>query len=170
MTKISIICACSKNGVIGKDNTMPWRLADDLKNFKKITTNHHVIMGRKTYESIGKPLPNRTNIILTRQKDFKTAYPEVKIFHQKEEILDFVKQTQEVFVIGGGEIYSLFLEEATQMYLTHINTEIEGGDAFFPLFEQEQLFAKNWQIKEQTFFEKSDKNEFDFVVIHWEKG
>jgi dihydrofolate reductase len=167
--KISLICAFSENGVIGKNNTMPWRLGDDLKNFKQITSNHCVIMGRKTYQSIGKALPHRTNIILTHQKDFQAK--DTNIFHTKQDALAFAKSISEteIFIIGGAEIYTLFLEDANMLYLSHIHTNITDGDAFFPIFEEKKLLENNWQIKKSVSFEKSEKNDFDFTFKIWKK-
>lgn len=167
---ISLICAFSENGVIGKNNTMPWRLGDDLKNFKQITSNHCVIMGRKTYQSIGKALPNRINIILTHQKDFLAD--DAIVVHTKQDALIFAQKSlpnKEIFIIGGAEIYTLFLEEANMLYLSHIHTTIDNGDAFFPIFEENKLLAKKWQIKKSVSFGKSDKNDFDFTFKIWEK-
>ncbi len=167
--KTSLICAFSENGVIGKNNTMPWRLGDDLKNFKQITSNHCVLMGRKTYQSIGKALPNRTNIILTHQKDFEAQ--DANVFHTKQDALTFATSMleTEIFIIGGAEIYALFLEDADVLYLSHIHTNIADGDAFFPIFEEKKLLENNWQIKKSVFFEKSEKNDFDFTFNVWEK-
>ncbi len=167
--KISLICAFSENGVIGKNNTMPWRLADDLKNFKQLTNNHCIVMGRKTYESIGKLLPNRTNIILTTQKDFSVAG--AVVLHTKTEVLNFAQEMQEteLFIIGGAEIYTLFLPQAQCLYLSHIHTHIAKGDTFFPIFEEEMLLEGNWVIKNTIYFEKSERNDFDFTFKEWGK-
>jgi dihydrofolate reductase len=126
---ISIIAAVSNNNVIGKDNKLPWHLPGDLKRFKELTTGHTIIMGRKTFESIGRPLPSRRNIVVTRNKDYKADG--VEIIHSIKEALDLVKNEDEVFIIGGEEIYKLALPMANKIYLTRINKEYDG-DAFFP--------------------------------------
>ncbi len=139
---ISIVVAISENNVIGKDNTLPWRLSSDLQRFKEITSGHPVILGRKTYESIPKkfrPLPNRTNIILTRNMDFIIGdTPEIKIRHSLEKAIETGKELGgEVFVIGGSQIYEEAITRGlvNKIYLTRVHTEIEGDTnnlTFFP--------------------------------------
>lgn len=123
---ISLIVAMDKNGLIGRDNQLPWNLPSDLKYFKEVTSGGIVVMGRKTYESIGRPLPNRDNIILTRDRDYKADG--CIVVHGVEEINH---QDKEVFVIGGNEIFKLFLDQASKLYITHIEHEFEG-DTYFP--------------------------------------
>ncbi|MEO1434782.1 MAG: dihydrofolate reductase, partial [Bacteroidota bacterium] len=129
--KISIIVAQTENRVIGKDNDIPWYLPADLKYFKKVTTGHHIIMGRKCYESIGRPLPNRANVILTRRMDFHAEG--CIVTHSLEEALDIARRNEETeaFIIGGGEIYNLAMPLVDQIYLTQVHTELEG-DIYFP--------------------------------------
>ncbi len=129
---IKIIAACSKNRVIGKGNKLIWKVPGDLKRFKEMTTGHIVVMGRKTFESIGKPLPNRGNVILTRNHDFKVEGCEIS--HSIEEIMKFYGSN--MFVIGGAEIYKEFLPYADIIELTYIYKEFEG-DAYFPEFSNE---------------------------------
>lgn len=123
---ISIISACSRNRVIGIDNNLPWNLSEDLKRFKKITTGKKVVMGRKTFESIGRPLPNRTNIILTRDKNYKAegvlVYNDINCIFADHD--DFI-------VIGGSEIYNLFINRSDIIELTLIDKDFEG-DSYFP--------------------------------------
>ena len=128
---ISIIAAVSDNNVIGKNNKLPWHLPEDLKRFKEVTSGHTVIMGRKTYESIGRPLPNRVNIVITRNKDFKPKG--VKVVHSIEEALSLASEAgeTETFIIGGAEIYKQALPLANKIYLTRINKNYKG-DAYFP--------------------------------------
>lgn len=123
---ITLIAACSNNRVIGSNNTLPWRLPEDLKRFKSLTIGKNVLMGRKTYESIGKPLPNRTNIILTRDTSFKTNG--VLVYNNLEQVLPIFR---DIVVIGGGEIYKQCINKADVIELTLIDKEFEG-DAFFP--------------------------------------
>jgi len=129
--KISLIAAFTKEKVIGKDGQIPWTLKEDLKHFKNITEGHSVVMGRKTYESISKPLPNRLNIVMTRMpKKLK----EVKEVTNKERALEIASTfSDEIFIIGGEKIYEEFLPLASKMYLTQIDIKVEG-DAFFPKY------------------------------------
>ena len=133
--RVSIICAASANGVIGVENKLPWKLPADLKRFKALTTGHAVLMGRKTYKSIGKPLPNRDNIVITRQKDYKA--PGCHVVYSMEEALDKAGQlgrkTQEIFVIGGEKIFQQALPYANKIYLTRIDRDFEGDAHLFPL-------------------------------------
>ena len=117
----------SKNRVIGKDNDMPWHLSDDLKNFKKVTMGSTIIMGRLTYESIGKPLPKRKNIVLSR----KLKDPNLLVFDNLDNALSTLKDEREIFIIGGEDIYCQTVNRANKIYLTTINEELEG-DKYFP--------------------------------------
>lgn len=132
---IYCIAAISKNKQIGLNNQLPWHIPEDLKHFKRLTTGKTVIMGRKTYESIGKPLPNRHNVILTHQKDFKVD-PSVTVLHSLDEALSLCHQLNDVFVIGGGQLYKAFLPYADKLYLTLVDLIIKG-DTAFPSFEQD---------------------------------
>jgi dihydrofolate reductase len=131
-----MIAAISENRVLGKDNKLPWNVPDDTKHFREITSGHTVIMGRKTYQSIGHALPNRTNIVITRDPSF-TA-PDAIVAHSIEEALDEAKkhETSEIFIIGGGEIYNLGMKYADKLYLTIIDGTFEG-DAFFPEYKDQ---------------------------------
>ena len=151
---ISIIVAMTNNRVIGKDNDMPWHLSDDLKNFKKLTLGKTVIMGRLTYDSIGKPLPNRRNIVLSRSlKDKK-----VNVLSNVEEALEVTSAEEEVFIIGGQDIYSQTIRKATKLYITMIDSEIEG-DKFFP-----NIDFSDWKIIDSLSYSKSECNSHDFTV------
>ncbi len=125
---ISLIVAASRNGVIGVDGDLPWRLPDDLKRFKALTTGKPVIMGRKTWDSIGRPLPNRQNIVITRNPAFEAEGCD--IVATPEQAIAAAGDSEELMIIGGGTIYSIFLDKATRIYLTRVHTEIEG-DTFF---------------------------------------
>lgn len=129
--KISIIVAIAKNRAIGKDNKLLWHIPNDLRRFKEITTGHTVIMGRKTHESIGKPLPNRTNIIITRNNDYKADG--CIICKSLEDAIKFSKERQEseAFIIGGGEIYNQAINLADKLYLTLVEGDFEA-DTYFP--------------------------------------
>lgn len=127
---ISLIVAYARNQVIGKDGVMPWHLPADLKNVKELTTGKTIVMGRKTFESIGKPLPNRRNVVLTRSRDF---HPEgVDVVHTKEDVLAL----GDVIIFGGSEIYRQFLDVVDRLYITEIDLETEG-DTFFPEWDRE---------------------------------
>lgn len=154
---ISIIAALAQSGAIGKDNKLLWKLSADMRLFKSLTTGHHVIMGRKTFDSMGsKPLPNRVNIVVTRQLDYEAEG--CITCNSLAEAIDIAEQAEdtEAFIIGGAEIYSLGLYMADTMYLTHVHTNKEG-DAYFPTFDLDI-----WEIAEKTFYSKDEKNEFDF--------
>jgi dihydrofolate reductase len=130
--QINIIVAIGKNLVIGRENKLIWRISDDLKRFKNLTTGHPIIMGRKTFESIGKPLPNRTNIIVTRNKDFIIEGC-LSCNSLEEAIQKAYEFNSQIFIIGGQEIYKQALEVADRLYITLIDAE-EKGDAFFPSY------------------------------------
>lgn len=157
---VSIIVAVAKNGVIGKDNQLIWRLSDDLKNFRKLTTGHAVIMGRKTYDSIGKPLPNRVNIVISRQKDLEIEGCVIaNSFENALEKAQKLSEKEEVFIIGGENIYNQALSIADKLYYTVVNVIIEG-DAFFPKLDKNQ-----WNVINRTQFSANEKNEYNFEVI-----
>lgn len=123
---ISIIAAVAKNGTIGYENTLPWRQADDLERFRNLTTGHTVLMGRKTFESIGRPLPMRHNVVLTRQN---VQIPGVQVIHSLQEMME--AEGEEMFVIGGSNVYEQTIGQADRLYITEIQADIEG-DAKFP--------------------------------------
>ncbi|SHE81924.1 dihydrofolate reductase [Seinonella peptonophila] len=125
---ISFIVAYDKNRVIGKGNKLPWHLPSDLTFFKKVTTGHTIVMGRHTYESIGHALPNRRNIVFSRNADFHPD--DAEVMNEKEEILQIAEQ-EEVFIIGGAQLFHLFLPDVVNLYITKIDAEFEG-DTFFP--------------------------------------
>lgn len=128
--RLSMIVAMSKNRVIGRDNQLPWHLPADLKHFKAVTMRKPIVMGRKTFESIGRPLPGRPNIVLTRDRDWTAK--DVSVFSSIEDALQNLGDHEEVMIIGGAQIYSALLSRADRLYLTEIDTLVDGGDAFFP--------------------------------------
>ena len=150
---LSIIVAMSKNRVIGKDNKMPWHLSNDLKNFKKITIGKTIVMGRLTYDSIGKPLPERKNIVLSRNLIDSNVF----IFDNFEEVLNFTKNEDEVFIIGGQDIYSQTIDKVNKLYLTTIDANIEG-DKYFP-----EIDISKWKKIRSENFSKDQNNTHDFV-------
>jgi len=140
--KLSLIAALAKNHVIGHDNQLPWHLPEDLKHFKKTTLGKPVIMGRKTFESIGRPLPGRRNLVLTRSTSWSEVHADLETFSSLEDALKALRNTPEppveVFVIGGGEIYRQALPLAHRMVLTRVEMEIEG-DTTFPTWSSEEF-------------------------------
>jgi dihydrofolate reductase len=132
---ISLIVAMAQNGVIGRDNTLPWRLPEDLKRFKEFTLGKPILMGRKTFEAIGRPLPGRANLVLTRDRDWRA--PGVIPVHSVEEALLQTRTCDELVAIGGAEIYRLLLPMARRIYLTHVHADIPG-DTYFPAFDPGQ--------------------------------
>lgn len=160
---ISCIVAVAKNLVIGKDNDIPWYLPADLKYFKKTTTGHPIIMGRNCYISIGKPLPNRTNIILTRDPFFISS--NCLVARNIIEALEMAHQTgaQECFIIGGGQIYNQTKELWDKLYLTEVDLEVEG-DVFFP-----EINLEEWLLVSEENHQADDKNEFNYAFKVFEK-
>lgn len=156
---ISIIVACSENNVIGKDNGLIWRLSNDLKRFKALTTGHAIVMGRKTFESIGRPLPNRRNIILSKNLE---AMDGCEIMRSADVVLEFAKSTdEELFIIGGGQVYEQFLPFADKLYLTLVHTVAEG-DTFFPALNRDE-----WTEVARESFKADEKNEFDYEFVDY---
>ena len=135
MSKISIIVAMSQNFVIGLNNQLPWHISEDLQNFKKITLNHCVIMGRKTYDSIGKPLKDRRNIVISRNNSL--LIDGVDVVNSLDKAISMVEDSSEIFIIGGEQIYTISLPLATHLYVTKVNGDYKG-DAFFPDFIQNE--------------------------------
>ena len=155
---ISLIVAFSKNRAIGLDNKMLWRLSDDFKNYKKITMGHCLIMGRKTFESIGKPLPGRTSIIITRNKSYQ-APERVHITHSLDEAINLAKTLgdEECFINGGGEIYKQSLDLIDKVYLTRVDCEIKHADAFFP-----EIDFSSWSKIGGFDFSADEKNDHNW--------
>jgi dihydrofolate reductase len=147
--KVTIVSAMSKDKVIGRDNTLPWHLPQDLKRFKSLTLNQVVVMGRKTYESLGKSLPNRLNIILTKDTKWKDIKGDnTYVYYSVEEVLERFK-TRDLFIIGGSEIYKAFMDYADKMEITLIEKDIEG-DTFFP------EITEKWEIENKETHENED--------------
>ncbi|MGB7815973.1 MAG: dihydrofolate reductase [Methylotenera sp.] len=141
MKALSVIVAFAKNNVIGNNNTLPWHLPEDLKRFKALTMGHHIIMGRKTHESLGRLLPGRTTVIVTRNKAYKVEG--ALIANSLESAIALCKNDTEPFLIGGAELYKVGLEYATKLYITQVHAEF-AGDAFF-----EDINSTHWQLSEK---------------------
>jgi dihydrofolate reductase len=155
---VSAIVATDKNNVIGKNNDIPWYLSADLKYFKKTTLNHHIIMGRKSYESIGRPLPKRTNIIVTRNPFFIVS--NCIVVNSIQEALQIAVDNgeTEAFIIGGGEIYKQSMHLWDRIYLTAVDLEVEGGEVFFP-----ELSEEDWQLISEEHHAADEKNDHDYT-------
>lgn len=160
---ISLIAAIGKNNELGKGNTLLWHLPADMKHFKQITTLHPVIMGRKTFESIGKPLPNRRNIVITRNVNYKRD--DVELAYSLNEALDlFPDQNEEIFIIGGAELYKQTMPIADKLYITHIDAEDKKADAFFP-----EIIPIVWNEISHTEHEIDEKNPLNYTFSTYEK-
>lgn len=159
---ISIVVAVAENQVIGKDNRLLWRLSNDMKFFKNLTMGGVLVMGRKTFESIGKALPGRINIVITRQKDWKSE--QVTVVEDIDMALKKAgAERKEIFIIGGGEIYHQTIEIADRIYLTRVHTNIEG-DTFFP-----KLNESIWELKDRQDYPADEKNEYNHSIEVWER-
>lgn len=159
---LSIIVAKSRNNAIGKDNKLLWHIKDDLKRFKQLTTSHTIIMGRKTFESLGKVLPNRLHIVLTRDENYKVDDENVKIIHDISEIENLVNDDKEHFVIGGAQIYFLLISKCKKLYITQIDKDFTG-DSYFP-----KINENDWKIIERQKGPK-DENDFEYEYITYER-
>lgn len=166
--KISLIAAVAQNGVIGRDNDMPWHLPDDFAFFKQKTSHHAIIMGRKSLEALGKPLRNRTSIVITRNQDFTAEG--VTIVHTLNEAITEAKkvdeqlyQSNEIFVIGGAEIYKIAIPMATTLYLTEIHQTYEG-DTYFPQFDKSE-----WQEISRQPHPTDERHDASFDFVEYER-
>ena len=156
---ISLIVAASRNNIIGSGGDLPWHLPDDLKNFKRLTTGKPIIMGRKTHESIGRPLPDRHNIVLTRDEGYVAEGCEV--VNTVEDAINLAAEADEVMVIGGGQVYAAFLPVARRIYLTRVHAEFDG-DTEFPVLDDSE-----WQLvsTESHSADAQHLYAFDFMVF-----
>ena len=159
--KITLVAAIASNNVIGKENSLPWNIPEDLKRFKQMTSGHTILMGRKTFDSIGRPLPNRQNIVMTKDKKFQQEG--IQVINDFDEALELIKKSNEdVFIIGGSKIYELFEPVANSLAITRILKDFEG-DAFFP-----DINWDLWQIeKEENFFD--EKSNIECKLIEYSK-
>lgn len=158
---VSLIAAVSRNNIIGKGNALPWDLPADLQHFREVTAGHTVIMGRKTFESIGRPLPKRRNIVITRQADYKPGG--VEVMASVDDVLAAVPAGEEAFVIGGGEIFKMVLPRADRVYLTRVEVEVEG-DAFFP-----ELPLEEWRETSRREGVVDGKNALPHTFLVYER-
>jgi len=162
---INSIVACSRDNTNGSENQIPWYLPADLKYFKKITSGHIVIMGRKTYESIGRALPRRINIVVSKNKDFK-AEEGVLVFSSFLDAIDYAQRelNREIFIIGGGEIYRQALAVSQKIYYTEVDTEILDATVFFP-----ELAENEWKLISEEKHEKDEQNPYNYNFKIYER-
>ncbi len=160
MSKLSLIVAMAKNRTIGINNTLPWRCPEDLKHFKALTMGHHMIMGRKTFDSIGKPLPGRTTVVVTRNNDLEVDG--CLVAHSLKEAIAMCAQDAETFIVGGAELYRQSISLADTMYVTEIQQDV-AGDAHFPEFDKSVWKETSREMRQQ---ETPQPLEFHFVTYH----
>lgn len=156
-----MIAAAAENLALGKNNELLWHLPDDFKRFKQLTTNHHIIMGRKTFESFPKPLPNRTHIIITRQKNYTAEG--CLVAQNLSDALALVPKNEDGFIIGGGEIYTLAMPFADRIELTKVHADFDA-DAFFPAID-----LKEWQLISSEYHPKDEKHNLDFTYETYDR-
>ncbi len=160
---LSIVVAKAKNNIIGKDNKLVWHLPADLKHFKELTTGHKIIMGRKTFESLGRVLPNRKHIIFSQNPDFKVKDENVEVVHSLLQIQELIEGEEEAFVIGGAMIYNFLMPYVKKMYVTQIDQEFDG-DAFFPVISE-----NTWKEISKEKGIKDEENNLDYEFITYER-
>ena len=162
INNLTMIVAAGENNEIGKNNDLIWHLRDDLKRFKALTSGHHIIMGRKTFESFPKPLPNRTHIVISRQSDYKV--PEgVIVVNNIEAAIALAKNDAQPFIIGGGEIYKLAMPYASKLELTRVHSNFDA-DTFFP-----EIDLSVWKETANTFHTKDENHDFEFSFVTYER-
>ena len=160
---LSIVVSKAKNNIIGKDNRVLWTLPEDLKHFKELTDGHAMIMGRKTFESLGKVLPNRKHIVFSQNPDFKVNDENVEVVHSLLQIQDLIEGKEEAFVIGGATIYNFLMNYVKKMYVTEIDEEFEG-DAFFP-----RINTEIWEEISRKKGMKDEQNNLDYDFVTYER-
>ena len=158
---VSIIVAMAENGVIGRDMDLPWHISADLKRFKALTMGHHIVMGRKTFESIGRLLPGRTTVIVTRQSDYQVDG--AVIVNSLEAAQAAATDDSELFIIGGGQIYEIALPLADRLHVTRVHTEVDG-DTSFPAIDWDQ-----WELVSAERHGADEKNDYDFTFESYQR-
>lgn len=159
---LTLIAAASENNALGKNNDLVWHLPDDFKRFKALTSGHYIIMGRKTFESFPKPLPNRTHVIITRQKDYDVPEGCI-VVNSLSKAIEVCPENEEVFIIGGGQIYKQSIEIADKIELTRVHTTVEA-DAFFP-----EIDEAIWEVIQSEYHPKDEKHPYDFTYLTYVK-
>ncbi len=158
---LTLIAAAGENNELGKDNDLVWHLPDDFKRFKKLTTGHYIIMGRKTFESFQEPLPNRTHVVITRRENYKKEG--LVIVHSLERAIELTEDDPQPFVIGGGEIYDQAIDIADKIELTRVHATFDA-DTFFPEIDENQ-----WKLVAEEFHEKDERHNFAFTYLTYER-
>jgi len=159
--RIAIIVGMDEQGVIGVDDRLPWRLSADLQNFKATTMGKPIIMGRKTHESIGRPLPGRENIIITRNSEYQSEG--CVVLHSLDDAFEHCREAEEVMIMGGAELYQQTLDVASRIYLTEVHARV-AGDTWFPDYDRDA-----WREIERRDFRADEKNEHDYSFVVLEK-
>jgi dihydrofolate reductase len=164
MMAISLIVAVSENGVIGRDGGLPWRLSADLKHFKKTTMGHHLIIGRRTWDEVGKPLPGRTMVVVTRSRHLQVEG--ATVVHSLDEALDIARNDDEPFIGGGAHIYRMALENnlVNRLYITRVHAKVEG-DTRFPDFDIDK-----WELVSEEHHGADEKNEYPYSFLVYERS
>lgn len=160
--KITLIAGIGKNNELGAGNKLLWDLPADMKHFRTTTKGKPVIMGRKTFESIGRPLPKRRNIVITRNTDFSVTG--VETVSSLEEALSITASEEEVFIIGGAQIYELAIDSATHLNISHVEADFPEADTFFP-----NISLKEWEETSRTHFPKNEENSYNFDVVQYKR-
>lgn len=163
MNTVILIAAAAENNALGKDNKLLWHLPDDFKRFKKLTTGHKIIMGRKTFESFKKPLPNRVHIIITRDRNYKVDFADCMVVHSLKEAMKLVENDSISFIIGGGEIYEQGEEYANKIELTRVHGTFEA-DTFFP-----EIDNNSWTLIAEEFHSKDEKHKYAFTYLTYNR-
>lgn len=154
---LTLIAAAGENNEIGKDSDLVWHLPDDFKRFKRLTTGHHIIMGRKTFDALPQPLPDRTHVVITRKENLKKEG--IVLVHSIERALEFCQGDPQPFVIGGGEIYKMAIDVADKIELTRVHGTFEA-DTFFP-----EIDTEKWELVNEELHEKDDKHKYEFSYL-----
>lgn len=155
---ISLIVAYDKNKCIGNENTIPWRLKADMQRVKSLTTNQTILMGRKTFDSIGKPLPNRINRVLTKNKNFN--YDGIEVYYDKKSSLENIN-TEKIFIFGGSTIYEQYIENCEELFITEVDAIVEG-DSYFP-----NINIEEWNLISKESFLADTDNEYNYTFLHY---
>lgn len=159
---VHLVVARDRHGVIGDGTQMLWSLRDDLAYFKRTTMGAPIVMGRRTWDSIGRPLPGRRNIVLTRQHDFEAEGAE--IFHSPRAVMDALSEAEDIHIIGGGEIYRLFMENAHMLHITEVDAEVDGS-VTFPAVD-----LSDWQVEMECSYPANERNEYAFTIREYRRA
>ncbi len=163
MGKLTLIAAIGEGNALGKDNELLWHLPDDFRRFKRLTSGHPIIMGRKTFESFPKPLPDRRHIVITRNRNYRTKFKDIRIVHNLEDALALVADEALSYIIGGGEIYTLAMAYADTLEITRVHGTFEG-DAYFPTIDESM-----WEIERTDYHAADEKHPYAFTYITYSR-